>query len=74
MTISRRVAPLAVDRNYMKRVIREVFRRHQDEFNGVDMVVSARQRFASGTYLSVETELLEVGSQARRKCLASCRR
>lgn len=36
--------PLAVDRNYLRRLIRESFRHHQDELKGLDIVVLLRSK------------------------------
>ncbi len=72
MTIGRRLAPKAVARNYMKRVIREIFRRHWTRFAGLDIVVQPRQSFRHGTYAIIESELLDVLEHARKKCPISC--
>jgi ribonuclease P protein component len=40
--VSRRVAPRAVDRNRLRRQVRESFRQHQHQFAGRDVVVMAQ--------------------------------
>ena len=43
MAISRKCAPKAVDRNRIKRVIRESFRHAADELQGLDLVVIGKR-------------------------------
>ena len=44
ITVTRKVSPLAVKRNRVKRVVREVFRRNRELFpDGYDVVVIARR-------------------------------
>jgi len=71
MTVGKRTAGRAVDRNYMKRAMREIFRRHSGYFAGVDVVIQAKQMFAPGSYWSIEGELLGVLAKLRKKCLVS---
>lgn len=42
MAISRRHARTAVERNRIKRLVREAFRRHRPELPGLDLVVMLR--------------------------------
>ncbi len=42
LAVSRRVSKLAVERNRLKRLVRESFRRHRAEFPPVDILVIAR--------------------------------
>jgi ribonuclease P protein component len=42
--VGKRVANLAVGRNQIKRVIRESFRAHQMELQGLDILIIARQQ------------------------------
>jgi ribonuclease P protein component len=47
VTVSRRVSPLAVARNRIKRQIRESFRQHQQALCGVRVVVAAQPAAAN---------------------------
>ena len=42
MAISKRILKNAVDRNRIKRIVRESFRSHQRELSGLDIVVMCR--------------------------------
>jgi len=54
---SRRVAPRAVDRNRMKRMVREVFRAMPRRPAGVDIVVQLRRCPPRGSGVVARTEL-----------------
>ncbi|RJS92568.1 ribonuclease P protein component [Salinisphaera sp. Q1T1-3] len=44
LALAKRRIRRAVDRNRVKRIVRESFRRHRDEIGGIDVVVLARSR------------------------------
>ena len=46
VALTRRLVPSAVDRNRVRRIVREVFRRHALKHVGVDCVVALRTRWA----------------------------
>jgi len=59
---SKRVAPRAVDRNRMKRLVREAFRSMRQQLQGVDIVVQLRRcppRSATATARAEVARLLE---------------
>ena len=45
IALTRRLVPFAVDRNRVKRMVRETFRRHAAKGSGLDCVVTLRERF-----------------------------
>lgn len=63
--VPRRVASRAVDRNYMRRVVREVFRLGQAGFGACDVVVRVAKPFCRKDFSSVREELLR---QLARLC------
>jgi ribonuclease P protein component len=45
VALTRRLVPRSVDRNRVKRLVRDTFRRHMVKQAGLDCVVSLRERF-----------------------------
>jgi len=60
LIVSRRTARRAVQRNRLKRLIRESFRRHRVALGSRDLVVTARREavFEAGSVLLLELEAL----------------
>jgi len=44
IALTRRLLPLSVDRNRVKRIVREIFRRHAAKMSGMDCVLMLRER------------------------------
>lgn len=53
---SKKVASLAVQRNYMRRVLREFFRRQQSKLGNVDIVIRIQKSFNRREYPAIEQE------------------
>lgn len=68
LIVGRKVCAQAVGRNYMKRVCRELFRRHIEVLAGLDVVILHRKVFIPGTFdlLSTEFEILALSVQKCR--------
>lgn len=69
VVVGKKVARRAVTRNYMKRVMREIFRGHQPDIANLDIVARVHKPFVKKDFVVVREELekLFVGLN---KCLA----
>jgi ribonuclease P protein component len=64
VAVTRRLLPAAVQRNQVKRALRELFRRHPVKNAGLDLVVMFRVRFAPGQHREVVEEIRGLLDQA----------
>jgi len=72
LAISRKAAARAVDRNRIKRIIRESFRCQQRELGSWDIVILARNTAATSTAAVLRTELEQHWNQLKqRPCVPS---
>ena len=67
IALTRRHFPSAVERNRLKRALREIFRRHSLKLAGVDVVISFRQKFdpADPAVIDELARLLDQASPGR---------
>jgi len=63
LALTRRLVPSAVDRNLVKRMVRETFRRHVMRQSGFDCVVTLREKYQAGQAAAIAAE---VGSLLER--------
>ena len=68
ITVSRRVSTKAVQRNRLKRRVRESFRYHKRPLAGLDLVVIARQEANETGRLQVDQSLLGHWIRVGTKC------
>ncbi len=71
LAVSRRVSKKAVERNRLKRIIRDSFRRHQHRLGAVDYVVIAKIGAADRAgkpNRTLHAELDNSWAKARQKC------
>jgi len=68
VAISKRVIPRAVDRNYCKRLVREVFQQEQAALAGFDFVVRPRGGMPFSVRVAARIELRELLARLLRKC------
>jgi ribonuclease P protein component len=61
----KRVAPNAVDRNRVKRMVREAFRLSRPLLHGLDIVVQLRRRPGRGARAAVRAELEKLLNELR---------
>jgi ribonuclease P protein component len=63
IALTRRLVPLATQRNRFRRLVRDVFRRHEVKDRGLDCVVALRRPFAGLETASLRAELRELFDQ-----------
>ncbi|HEY9268768.1 MAG TPA: ribonuclease P protein component [Methylotenera sp.] len=56
LVVGKKVAKRAVDRNYMRRVLREFFRIQQHEINHVDLVIRVQKKFDKEDFIQIKQE------------------
>ena len=66
VALTRRLVPSALERNRVKRLAREIFRRHPLKSSGLDCVVSLRERFDAAGAEALREELRGLFDQAAR--------
>jgi ribonuclease P protein component len=60
MVVGKKTGRSAVERNYMRRVLREQFRHRQAELKNVDLVVRTQKVFGRNDYTAVVLEFTEL--------------
>jgi len=62
---SKKVSNRAVDRNLVRRRLREIFRQHREQLSGpFDLVIIGRRNVLSASYEEVEAEFLKLVEKA----------
>ena len=56
LVASKKVAKTAVSRNYMRRVLRELFRAHQPAIPGCDLVINVRKKFIRADFKQIHQQ------------------
>ena len=70
LVVGKKVARRSVDRNYMKRVLRELFRLNQHQLSGLDLVARPQVLFSHAQYAEVAQEFMELHTKLQRKIAA----
>ena len=65
IALTRRLVPSAVQRNLVKRILREAFRRHPVKRAGLDCVVALRSRFEPGSGAALREDALRLFDSLR---------
>ena len=63
LIVGKKTASAAVSRNYMRRVLREFFRKQQSKLNNVDIVVRIHKPFTHREYALVEAEFMNLSAR-----------
>ncbi len=56
LVVGKKTAKLAVSRNYMRRVLRELFRCKQHEICHVDLIIRVQKKFSKGDFVQIKQE------------------
>ena len=67
VVVGKKTAKRAVDRNYMKRSLRELFRKSRVTIGAVDLLVRPLKLYRRGDYVSVQAEFSELLAKLRRR-------
>jgi len=60
LVVSKRIHKKANRRNYMKRLLRELFRQHHEQLSPHDIIIRVVNYFDYAHYLAVKTEYLQL--------------
>jgi ribonuclease P protein component len=71
LVVSRKIAKRSVDRNYMKRVLRELFRRRRSRISPMDLVVRVTKAYGYVDFAEVEREFSELLVRLERRIAAN---
>jgi ribonuclease P protein component len=71
MAVASKLAGGSVERNRIRRVVRESFRLHQLELPAVDLVVNARPRSKGASNAELRKNVEELWSKVRQQCASS---
>jgi ribonuclease P protein component len=69
LAVAVRVAGNAVERNRIRRIIRESFRLHQRELPHVDLVVSARPQVRGASGADLRASLVALWKKVNEQCV-----
>ncbi len=56
LVVSKKIAKLAVSRNYMRRVLRELFRLKQHEICHVDLIIRVQKKYSNRDFKQIKQE------------------
>ncbi len=56
LVVSKKTAKSAVHRNYMRRVLRELFRLQQHEIGAIDLIIRVQKSFSQTDFMQIKQE------------------
>jgi ribonuclease P protein component len=65
--VAKKVAKQAVDRNYMRRVLREVCRHTRVEHLTADVVIQVQKKFVNKDFIQINQELNDIFSKIQQR-------
>jgi ribonuclease P protein component len=67
LIVAKKTAKLAVQRNYMKRVLRELFRLNQHLLPAVDLVIQVQKPFEKPDFMQIKQEFEQLMQKLAKK-------
>ncbi len=67
LVVGKKTAKLAVHRNYMKRVLRELFRLKQHQLPSLDLVVQVQKKFQKSEFNQIKQEFEKLSQKLAEK-------
>jgi ribonuclease P protein component len=71
LIVSKKTAKLAVQRNYMRRIMRELFRLNQHNLPAMDLVIQIQKFFGRTEFLEIKKEFEYLMQKIRLKAIES---
>jgi ribonuclease P protein component len=65
--VAKKVVKLAVDRNYMRRVLRELCRQEQYLLTSVDVVIQVKKPFKNNNFLIIKQDIIGLFANIQKK-------
>lgn len=63
LVVSKKVAKLAVHRNYMRRVLRELYKNNQYQWPALDLVIRVQRFFSQADFAQIEQEISQLAQK-----------
>lgn len=60
LVVAKKMARLSVNRNYMKRVLKELFRKNKNSISNLDLVIRVQKPFTHRDFNDVQTEFTDL--------------
>lgn len=68
LTVSKKISKRAVDRNRIKRQVREWFRQNKQVFGCIDLIITAKPALKSKTTIEIQQSLDDLWRKVQKKC------
>jgi ribonuclease P protein component len=71
LVVSKKIAKLAVNRNYMRRLLREFFRTQQHDICHVDLIVRVQKKFTRVEFILIKQEFDDLIGKINQRVLVT---